>query len=120
MYHYLSQIFFSIVLFTLLAHPQLPYHMMYQPAQQAHMRPQFLPQHQSQQQQQLIGGDALVSENNLTSSSTGLLQASVAINSHRQHITVDTTKVQYDSYSQQRSQVELCSILSYIFLVKGF
>ena len=115
MHHYFSQILFSVVLFTLLAHPQLPYHMMYQPAQQVHMRPQFLPQHQSQQPQQLIGGDALVSENNLTTSSTGLLQASVAINSHRQHITVDTTTVQYDSYSQQRSQVELYSILSYTF-----
>ena len=78
------------------------------------MRLQFLPQHQSQQQQQqIIGGDALVSENNLTSSSTGLLQASVAINSHRQHITVDTSTGQYDSYSQQRSQVELYSTLSY-------
>ena len=96
MHHYFSQILFSIVLFTLLAHPQLPYHMMYQPAQQVHMRPQFLPQHQSQQPQQLIGGGALVSENNLTASSTVLRQPSVAVNS-----------VQCDSYSQQRSQVEL-------------
>ena len=95
----------------ILAHPQLPYHMMYQPAQQVHMRPQFLPQDQSQQPQQLIGGDAFVSENNLTSSSTGILQASVAINSHRQHVTVDTSTVQYDSYSQQRSQVKLFNIL---------
>ena len=93
---------------------------MYQPAQQVHIRSQFLPQHQSQQQQQLIGGNALVSENNLTTSSTGILQASLAINSHRQHITVDTSTVQYDSYSQQRSQVELYSILSYTFLVKCF
>ena len=83
------------------------------------MRPQFLPQHQSQQQQ-LICGDALVNDNNLTSLSTGILQASVANNSHRQHITVDTSTVQYDSYSQQRSQVELYSILSYTFLVKCF
>ena len=80
---------------------------MYQPAQQVHVRQQFLPQHQSQQPQQLIGGDAFVCENNTTSSPTGILQASVAINSHRQHITVDTSTVQYDSYSQQRSQVEL-------------
>ena len=97
-----SQILFLIVLFTLLAHPQLPYHMMYQPAQQVHMRQQFLPQHQSQQPQQLIGGDGLVSENNLTTSSTVLRQPSVAVNS-----------VQYDSYSQQRSQV--VKYLNYTF-----
>ena len=84
------------------------------------MRQQFLPQHQSQQPQQLIGGNALVSENNLTTSSTDLQQASIAINSHRQHITVGTSTVQYDSYSQQRSQVELYSILSYTFIVKCF
>ena len=81
--------------------------MMYQTAQQVHMRPQLLPQHQSQQPQQLIGSDAVVNENNLTSSSAGILQASVAINSHRQHVTVDTSTVQYDSYSQRRSQVKL-------------
>ena len=82
------------------------------------MRPQFLPQHQSLQPQQLIGGDAVVSENNLTSSSTGILQASVAINSHRQHVTVDTSTLQYDSYSQQRSQVEMYNILSHVSLLK--
>ena len=98
----------------ILAHPQLPYHMMYQPAQQVHMRPQFLPQHQSLQPQQLIGGDAVVSENNLTSSSTGILQASVAINSHRQHVTIDTSTVQYDPYSQQRSQVKLYNIYNMV------
>ena len=86
--------------------------MMYQPAQQVRMRPQFLPQHQSQQPQQLIGGDAFVSERNLTSSSA---QASVAINSNSQHITVNTSTVQYDSHSQQRSQVELCNVLTYIY-----
>ena len=102
-----------------LPHPQLPHHMMYQPAQQVHMRPQFPPQHQSLQPQQLIGGDAFVSENNLTSSSTGILQASVAINSHRQHVTVDTSTVQYDSYSQQRSQVKLFSILTYLYYCVG-
>ena len=94
----------------ILVHPQLPYHMIYQPAQQVYMRPQFPPQHQSQQPQQLIGGVAFVSENNLTSSSTGILQASVSINSHRQHVTVDTSTVQYDSYSQHRSQVEMYNI----------
>ena len=96
----------------ILAHPQFPDHMMYQPAQQVHMRPQFLPQHQSLQPQQLIGGDA-VSENNLTSSSTSILQASTAINSHRQRVTVDTSTVQYNSYSQQRSQVEMYNILNH-------
>ena len=86
--------------------------MMYQPAQQVHMRPQFLPQHQSQQPQQLIGGDVLVRERNLTSPST---QASIAINSNSQHITVDTSTVQYDSNSQQRSQVELCNVSTYVY-----
>lgn len=85
--------------------------MMYQPLQQAHMRP--LPQHQSQQPQQLIGGDAFVSGNNLTSSSTGILQASVPINSHIKHLTVDTSTVRYDAYSQQSSQVGLYNILTF-------
>ena len=76
------------------------------------MRSQFLPQHQTQQPQQIIGGDTLGSENNLISSSTGLPQTSVAINLSRQHITVDTSTVRYDSYSQQRSQVEMYKIVT--------
>ena len=90
--------------------------MMYQPPQQGHMRPQFLPQHQLQQPQQLIGGDAFISGNNLTSSSTGTLQAPVPINSHTQHLTVDTSTLQYDYYSQQRPQVELYNIYMHVFM----
>ena len=48
--------------------------MMHQPPQLADMRPQ-LPQYQLQQPQHIIGGDAFVSGNNLTSSSTGMPQA---------------------------------------------
>ena len=84
--------------------------MMYQPPQQGHMRPPFLPRYQLQQSQQIIGGDAFVSGNNLTSSSTGVLQASVPMNSHTQHLTVNTSMMQYDCYSHQRSQVELYDI----------
>ena len=78
--------------------------MMYQPPQLADMRPQ-LPQYQLQQPQHIIGGEAFVSGNNLTSSSTGMPQALVPVNSHTQHLTVDTLVIQYNSYSQQRSQV---------------
>ena len=84
--------------------------MMYQPPQQGHMRPQYLPQYQLQQSQQIIGGDAFISRNNLTSLSTGVLQASVPMNSHTQHLTLNTSTMQYDCYSQQRSQVELYDI----------
>ena len=103
--------YFYIFLFIhILAYPHLPYHMMYQPPQQGYMRPPFLPQYQLQQPQQIIGGDAFISGNNLTSSSTGVLQASVPMNSHTQHLTVNTSMMQYDCYSQQRSQVELYDI----------
>ena len=78
--------------------------MMYQPPQQAHMRPQFLPQYQLQQPQQIFSAN--ITGNNTTSSSTGILQASIPINSHTQHLTVDTSTMQYNSYSRQRSQVE--------------
>ena len=101
---------FYVSFIHILAYPHLPYHMMYQPPQQRHMRPPFLPQYQLQQPQQIIGGDAFVSGNNLTSLSTGVLQASVPMNSHTQHLTVNTSMMQYDCYNQQRSQVELYNI----------
>ena len=78
--------------------------MMHQPPQQAHVRPQFLPQYQLQQPQQIFGA-ANISGNNLTSSSTGILQASTP-----QHLTEDTSVMQYDFYSQQRPQVELYNV----------
>ena len=89
----------------ILAHPHLPYHMIYQSPQQAHMRPQFLPQYQLQQPQQIFGAN--ITGNNMTSSSTGILQASAP-----QHLTVDTSEsvMQYDFYSQQRPQVELYNV----------
>ena len=75
--------------------------MMYQPPQQAHMRPQ---QYQLRQPQQICGA-ANISGNNLTNSSTGILQASTP-----QHLTEDTSVMQYDLYSQQRPQVELYNV----------
>ena len=105
-----SYIFYVSFIHILAYHTHLPYHMMYQPPQQGHMRPPFLPQYQLQQSQQIIGGDAFISGSNLTSSSTGVLQASVPMNSHTQHLTVNTSMMQYDCYNQQRSQVELYNI----------
>ena len=93
---------------------------MYQLPQQGHMRPPFIPQYQLQQPQQIFGGDAFISWNNLTSSSTGVLQASVPMNSHTQHLTVNTSMMQYDCYRQQRSQVHNIKIINMLLDVNEF